>query len=315
MFNIPQVNFKVVKKDSKTGVFEFAPLTKGFGYSLGSSLRRTLFSASMGAAITKVRIEGVSHQFSTIEGAKDDVLHMLLNLKKVRFAKTNSEPVELELHIKGAGDVTAGDIEETSDVKVVNKNLVITSLAEAKSKLRIFITVESGTGYRPVEEGTSAARGTILMDADFSPIVNVSITVDDHRVGRDSNYDKLTLIVETDGSKDSEQLVRNAAKALKEYFHRIETGEDYIEEAIIEAANEEPSTNNNNGSVSSLSIDEIALEELHLPTRTINALRKAGIKTLGDLADRNETDLFKIRNLGEKSIKEILALLEKENLR
>jgi DNA-directed RNA polymerase subunit alpha len=240
---------------------------------------------------------------------------MLLNLKKVRFAKTNSEPVELELHIKGAGDVTAGDIEETSDVKVVNKNLVITSLAEAKSKLRIFITVESGTGYRPVEEGTSAARGTILMDADFSPIVNVSITVDDHRVGRDSNYDKLTLIVETDGSKDSEQLVRNAAKALKEYFHRIETGEDYIEEAIIEAANEEPSTNNNNGSVSSLSIDEIALEELHLPTRTINALRKAGIKTLGDLADRNETDLFKIRNLGEKSIKEILALLEKENLR
>jgi DNA-directed RNA polymerase subunit alpha len=123
------------------------------------------------------------------------------------------------------------------------------------------------------------------------------------------------LIVETDGSKDSEQLVRNAAKALKEYFHRIETGEDYIEEAIIEAANEEPSTNNNNGSVSSLSIDEIALEELHLPTRTINALRKAGIKTLGDLADRNETDLFKIRNLGEKSIKEILALLEKENLR
>lgn len=311
MFNIPQVNFKVIKKDKSNGVFEFAPLNRGFGYSLGSALRRTLLTSSVGAAITKVRIEGVSHQFSTIEGAKDDVLHMLLSLKKVRFAKTNSEPVELEINFKGNGDVTAADIEETSEVKVVNKDLVINSMADAKSKLKVFITVESGIGYRPVEEDQSAPRGTILLDADFSPVVSVNMVVDDYRVGRDANYEKLTLNVEADGSIDSEELVRKAAKALKEYFHRIETGEDYVEEVEVVESNDETQS----ATVSNLSIDEVALEELHLPTRTINALRKAGIRTLGDLADRNETDLFKIRNLGEKSIKEILALLEKENLR
>jgi DNA-directed RNA polymerase subunit alpha len=311
MFNIPQVNFKVIKKDESNGVFEFAPLNRGFGYSLGSALRRTLLTSSVGAAITKVRIDGVSHQFSTIEGAKDDVLHMLLSLKKVRFAKTNLEPVELEINFKGNGDVTAADIEETSEVKVINKDLVINSMADAKSKLKVFITVESGIGYHPVEEDESAPRGTILLDADFSPVVSVDMIVDDYRVGRDANYEKLTLNVETDGSKDGEELVRNAAKALKEYFHRIETGEDYVEEVEVVESNDETQS----ATVSNLSIDEVALEELHLPTRTINALRKAGIRTLGDLADRNETDLFKIRNLGEKSIKEILALLEKENLR
>lgn len=312
MFNIPQVNFKVIKKDNKAGVFEFAPLNKGFGYSLGAALRRTLVTSSVGAAITQVRIEGVSHQFSTIEGAKDDVLHMLLNLKKVRFSKTIDEPVELELNFKGSGDITAGDIEDTAEVKVINKDLVITSMADSKNKMKAYITVESGSGYKAVEEGESATRGTILLDADFSPVVNVSIVVEDHRVGRDPNFEKLTLEVETDGSQDAEILVRKAAKALKEYFHRIETGEDYVEEVEVIEDNDDQ---NSSSSVSNLSIDEVALEELHLPTRTINALRKAGIRTLGDLADRNETDLFKVRNLGEKSIKEILALLEKENLR
>ena len=312
MFNIPQVNFKVVSKTDKLGVFEFAPLGKGFGYSLGSSLRRTLFSASQGAAITKVRIEGESHQFTTIEGAKDDILHMLLNIKKVRFAKTIDGPVELELNFKGAGDVTAAAIEETSEVKVVNKDLVITSLADSKSKLKAYLTVESGYGYKPVEEDQTVARGTIMLDADFTPVVNVSLNVEDHRVGRDSNFDKLMLEVETDGSADPEDLLRNAAKALKEYFHRIATGEDYVEEVETKVESDEQGANSG---VSSLSIDEVALEELHLPTRTINALRKAGIKTLGDLADRSEADFFKIRNLGEKSIKEILVLLEKENLR
>ena len=311
MFNIPEVNFKVISKDNKVGVFEFAPLNKGFGYSLGSSIRRTLFASSLGAAITKVRIEGVSHQFSTIEGAKDDVLHMLLNLKKIRFTKLTAEPVELELNFKGTGDVKASDIEENADVKVVNKDLVITSLADSKSKLKVYLTVETGSGYRPVEEDESATRGTILIDADFTPVVNVSMLVEDYRVGRDSSYEKLTLTVETDGSIDSELLVRKSARALKEYFHKIETGEDYVEEI----ASTDTPDDQNSTSISSLSIDEVALEELHLPTRTINALRKSGIKTLGDLADRNETDLFKIRNLGEKSIKEILALLEKENLR
>ncbi len=311
MFNIPKVNFKVVKNDPSYGVFEAAPLIKGFGYSLGNALRRTLFSATVGAAITKVRIDGVSHQFSTIEGAKDDVLHMLLNLKKVRFAKTVEGPVELELTVSKQGDVIAGDIEDNAECKVVNKDLVITSLADKKNKIKAYLTVESGYGYVQAPELDNVPVGTILLDASFSPVVNVSMTVDEHRVGRDTNYDKLTLIVQTDGSSDPETLLREASKALKEYFYRIQTGADYSEE---EDASMVVAVTDSSGKPS-VPADEIALEELHLPTRTINALRKAGIKTLGDLADRSEDDLLRIRNLGEKSIKEILSLLERENLK
>ena len=311
MFNIPKVNFEVKKNENNIGVFEFSPLVKGFGYSIGNALRRTLYSSSIGSAITKVRIEGVSHQFSTIEGATDDVLHVLLNLKKVKFEKTVDGPVELELNVTGPGDVTAGDITENAEVKVVNKDLVITSLAGSKNKIKAYLTVESGYGYKPVEEDQTVSVGTVLLDANFSPIVNVVVAVDEHRVGRDTNFDKLTLTVQTDGSSDPEVLVREAARALKEYFYRIQTGEDYTQEEEVKMVGE-PEENGSKGSVSA---DEIALEELHLPTRTINALRKSGIKTLGDLADRSEDDLLRIRNLGEKSIKEILALLEKENLR
>ncbi len=311
MFTLPKVNFKTIKKDKKSGVFEFSPLIKGFGNSLGASLRRTLFAASEGAVITKVRFEGVSHQFTTIEGAKDDVLHMLLALKKVRFSKTDDKAEELVLNVTKNGDVTAGDIEETAETKVLNKDLVITSLSGNKNKVKAYLTVEKGFGFRMVDENEESARGTILLDADFSPIVNVAVEVEEFRVGRDSNYDKLTMTVETDGSQDVETLLRDAAKALKEYFYRIQTGAEYVE-------SEDAAMSVNDGdhsSSSSVSPDEIALEELHLATRTINALKKAGIKTLGDLADKSEDDFLRIRNLGEKSIKEILELLDKENLR
>jgi len=323
MINIPNVNFKTVSNDGKTGVFEFEPLLKGFGNTLGSVLRRTLYSSTPGSVITKVKIDGVRHQFSTIEGVKDDVLQLLLNIKKVRLKNIHDEPVELEIDASKKGNVTAGDILVPDGVEVVNKDLILTSLADSKSKLKMKMVAETGFGYVEVEEGAEAGIGEILLDASFSPIINVIVAVSPTRMGKYVDFDKLTLTVETDGSIDPETSIRNAASVLKEYFFRIETGEDYKTEedermaSVVAEKNEELIAASNvainaNGKVAA---DEIVLEELRFPTRTINALKKAGIKTLGDLAAKSEDDLLKIRNLGEKSIREILALLEEEGLK
>ena len=311
MFNIPEISFKVVEKSSNFGVFEISPLVKGFGHTVASAIRRTLYSSTQGSAVTKVVITGVSHEFSTIEGAKDDVVQILLNLKSVRIKKDTEEDVELKIEKTGPGDVTAGDIEKVAGVEVINKDLFITSLDSKKNTFKAKLTVSSGYGYLEVDESATAPIGTILLDANYSPIVNVAFTVDPARVGRDTNYDKLSIKVTTDGTVDPEDAVRNAAKVMKEFFYKIQTGKDYTpEEDLAMAPVEETSEGHGK-----MPLDEIVLEELRLPTRTVNALRKAGIKTLGDLADRSEDDLLRVRNLGEKSIREIISLLEKEGLR
>jgi DNA-directed RNA polymerase subunit alpha len=287
-------------------------LIRGFGFTIGSSIRRTLYAATKGAAITKVVIDGVSHEFSTVEGVKDDVFKLLLNLKGINFKKDIDEPVELTIDVKGPGDVVAGQIEKAAGVEVINKDYLITSLADSKTHLKAKLTIESGYGYHEVDESESVPVGTIKLDANFSPIYNVMMNVEETRIGKESNYEKLILTVETNGSVDPEVAVREAAKVLKEFYYKVQTGEQYNDEQdneMMETTVEE----NLNGT--QLSPDEVVLEELHLPTRTINALRKAGIKTLGDLADRSEDDLLRIRNLGEKSIREIIALLEKEGLK
>lgn len=312
MFNIPEINLNVVKKDGRIGIFEITPLVEGFGHTVGSALRRTLLSSTKGAAITKVSIEGIFHEFSTINGVKDDVLQILLNLKKVRFAKVIDEDIELALNAVGPKEVKASDIEITSGVEVKNPDFIITSLDSKKDTLKAKLTLESGYGYRPVDKSANVPIGSMLLDANFSPIVNVVTVVEPTRVGRDTNYDKLTITVETDGTVDAEDAIRSASKTLKEFFYKVQTGKEYVpeeDEAMLHSGDIE------GGMQTRLPADEVVLEELHLPTRTINALRKAGIKTLGDLADRGEDELLRVRNLGEKSIREILSLLEKEGLK
>lgn len=312
MFNTPQINLKVVENDGVKGVFKITPLVKGFGYTIGSAIRRTLYSSTKGAAITQVSIEGVSHQFDNLTGVKEDVLHILLALKQVHIKKVTEGEVVLDLNVTGPKDVTAADIEPMDGVEIVNKDLLITSLADKKSKIKVKLTVNDGYGYQQVEENATSPVGSILLDANYSPIVNVVVQVADTRVGRDTNYDELTLTVTTNGTIDPEEAIRNSAKLLKEFFFKVQTGQDYTEEeeAVLESENAPESTGQ-----TQVQADEVMLEELHLPTRTINALRKAGIKTLGDLSDRTEDDLLKVRNLGEKSIREILSLLEKEGLK
>ena len=325
MYNLKKINFNTIKKDNTTGVFEISPLVKGFGYTIGSGIRRTLFSATRGAAIVAVSIEGIQHEFSTIEGATDDVLQIILKLKKV-IVKMSPEfdlddVVELKIDVKGPGDVTAGDISEDAGVEIINKDFVITTLNTAKDTFKATLKVKPGFGYEQVDEDAEVPRGTILLDANYTPIVNVSYDVDVARVGRDDNFDKLILNVETDGSVDPEEAVRNAAKVLKEFFYKVETGKDYTSEQDKELeeklAQEESvqSTETAATTQSGIALDEVSLEELRLPTRTVNALKKAGINTLADLAERSEDDLLRVRNLGEKSIREIIALLEKEGLK
>ena len=310
MNNIPMINFKVVKNETYEGEFEIAPLVAGFGHSIGNALKRTLISSTKGAAITKVQIEGVTHQFTTIEGAKDDVLHMLLNFKKVRIKKDFDETAEVRIDFDGPGDLTASHIQEITGIEVANKDLVITSLSDKKSKFKAKLTIESGYRYKDVEEREEAPLGVILLDAIFSPIINVIIKVEPTRVGRDTNFDKLTLKVSSNGTVNIEESVREAAKVLKEFFYKIQTGEDYkaIEDENIEANNRFAI------SESKQSEDEILVDELRFPTRTVNALKKAGIRTLKDLLAKREDELFKIRNLGEKSIREILAFKKDEGL-
>lgn len=312
MYNTTKINLKIVESKDNRAIVKITPLVKGFGHTIGSAIRRVLYSSMKGAAITRVSIDGISHQFDTIEGAKDDVLHVLLALKQVRFKKSIEGPVVVELNEVGPKEVTAGDIEKVAGVEVINKDLVITSLSDKKSKISAKLTVEDGFGYVPADESLTLPIGHVALDANFSPVVNVVMEVEDTRVGADTNFDELTMTVTTDGTVDPVEAVRESSKILKGFFHKVETGEDFTEEDEKEL---EETTSNESNVSNQTQADEVVLEELHLPTRTINALKKAGIKTLGDLADRSEDDLLRVRNLGEKSIREILSLLEKEGLK
>lgn len=311
MDNISQISFKVLSKDNKSGTYEIEPLIRGFGHTIGSSLRRTLLSSIKGAAITKVVIEGVSHQFTTLDGVRDDVLMVLLNLKKVRFKKISEEPVELTIDFKGTGDVTAGDIEVVSGCEVVNKDHIITSLSTDKTKFKAKLTVESGYGYKDIDEKEEVPVGTLLLDAKFSPIVNVEYKVEPIRVGSSVSYEKLIMKVFTDGTVDTEAAVRDGAKTLKEFFYKIQTGLDYTEEEDSAMVNIPVEAKKGKVSVA----EEILIDELGFETRTINALKKGGIRTLADLINTPEDQLFKIRNLGEKSIRNILDFLDREGYR
>lgn len=309
MNNIQQISFKVVEKSDKKAIFEFLPLERGFGHSIGNALRRTLYSSTKGAAITEVNVEGVTHQFTTIEGISDDILQIILNLKKVRFTKLNEEPTELHINKSGPGDVTANDIEQTADVQVANKDFVITSLDSKTNSFKAKLTVETGYGYESAEHKKSNVAGTIPLDAMFSPIVNIEYKVEPTRVGKDTNFDKLTMVITSDGTTDIEEMVRDAARKLKEFFFKIETGREFTdEEQAAMQTKDLPAISD----INQIPPTEILVDELRFQTRTINALKKAGVKTLNDLVNLSEDDLLQIRNLGERSIIEILSYLKEE---
>lgn len=295
--------FEVKVKETKDNYakFEISPLAAGYGHTVGTALRRALMSSLKGAAITSVRMQGVQHQFTTLKGMKEDVLDFLLNLKRVRFSYTGDEPVKVTLSVNHAGEVKALDIQTPSNVKVANPELVLANLAEG-AKLEAVMTVETGVGYVGADEHEKEGVGSIPLDASFSPVERVNYVVEETRVGRVTNYNKLILEVWTDGTVSPEDALAFSAKTLMTYFQQI------VKPKKVEA--EEPVVEEDNlGPVGKLSVEEIGL-----PTRVANALAKAGFETVEKLVNAERDDLVKVRNLGEKSLGTINDALKEKGV-
>jgi DNA-directed RNA polymerase subunit alpha len=305
-FQIPRISSE--NADDVSGTFVIEPLDKGFGYTFGNSLRRVLLSSLGGAAIKSVRIEGVAHEFSTIPGVKEDVTDLVLNLKDVVIRMhTDADEVEVPLVVTGPGNVAAKDIDLPAGVEVLNPNAPIATL-EKRTKLEMYLTIGRGRGYSPAEENKSEeqAIGVIPIDSIFSPIRRTAYSVDSARVGQRTDFDKLTLEIETDGSIEPGAALREAAEILIKSL-AIFTEADRVEEltsrdgaGAAEVAGVAPAAAEG---------DDRLIEELEIGVRAYNCLKRAGIQTIGDLVQKSESELKAIPNFGERSIDEVKEAL------
>ncbi len=317
-FQIPRITSESVEQNR--GTFTIEPLDRGFGYTFGNSLRRVLLSSLSGAAVTSVRIEGVAHEFSTINGVKEDVTDIVLNLKGVvcRMHSDASE-VEAPLVVTGPGEITAKDIDLPAGVEILNPDIHIATL-EKKTKLELYMTIGRGRGYRPAEENKSADQpiGVIPIDSIFSPVRRVAYAVEQARVGQKTDFDKLTLDIETDGSIDPQAALREAAELLISQL-AIFTDADRIQELRATPGGQLDGHGlavAGAGAAPALQGEEysILIEELELGVRSYNCLKRAGIQTVGDLISKSEAELNAIPNFGKKSIDEVIETLHARGL-
>ncbi len=298
-----------VVKDSKSnefyGKFTCEPLERGFGTTLGNALRRVLLSSLQGAAIVAVKIEGVQHEFSSIAGVKEDVTEIILNLKKVRFSMDTDEPQRLELVTDKKGPVTAACIKENQHVRVLNPDLHIATLCEDK-ELRMELEVRMGKSYVPAEMQVEFRDkiGIIPMDAIFSPIKKVAFNVEQARVGQMSNYDKLILEIWTDGSVTPEDSLAYAAKILIDQLSIFIN----FDESKIKPKEPEPEEEELNPNLFK------TIDELELPIRASNCLKRANIHFVGELVQKTESELLKAKNFGRKSLEDIIKVLKEMGL-
>lgn len=294
-----------VEDHSKTSAtFTIEPLHAGYGNTLGNSLRRVLLSSIRGGAIVAFRVEGASHEFTTIKGVKEDVVDIMLNLKNVRMKIHTDEPIELRLEKKGAGPVTAGDIKANADVEIVNPTQVIAHIDDAKASMVMDLVVESGRGYRTIEESSKGRvhSDMIALDAVFSPVLRVRYKVDPTRVGQETNLDKLRLTVETDGAMSPRETFEEAAAILVNQYTAL-AGSTTVEAAPALGQ----TTNEEEGELST------PIEDLNLSARTANALINNEIRTVHDLVTLSEQDLRELKGFGSKALDEVkdkLAELE-----
>ena len=317
-FQVPRISSESV--DDNRGSFTIEPLDRGFGYTFGNSLRRVLLSSLAGAAVTSVRIEGVAHEFSTIRGVKEDVTDIVLNLKGI-VCRMHSDATEIEapLVVTGPGDITAKDIDLPSGIEILNPDGHIATL-EKKTKLEVYLTIGRGRGYRPAEENKSPDQpiGVIPIDSIFSPVRRVAYNVEQARVGQRTDYDKLTLDIETDGSIDPHAALREAAEILISQLAIFTDADRVVElrEAGMPGALEPGLVGVSAGAPSRPpnAMDDILIEELELGVRSYNCLKRAGIQTVGDLVSKTEGELAAIPNFGKKSIDEVIETLHARGL-
>ena len=302
MVEFEKPNYKITDyvENNFFGKFELEPLERGFGTTIGNALRRVMLSSLPGAAISSIRIEGVQHEFQTIEGVVEDVTSIILNLKGVVVKNHSSEQKIVRLVSDKEGVLTAGDIERDADIEIINPDKVIATIAKG-GKLNMEMTISNGRGYVRAEENKklleTKKNGVIAIDSLYSPIERVAYEVEDARVGQDESYDKLVLSVWTDGSMKPEEAIALGARILIEHFSLVADTNDIADvTGMMVEKTEDPKTK----------ALETTIEDLDFSVRAYNCLKRAGIHNLQDLVNKSEAEMMKIRNLGRKSLKEVL---------
>lgn len=298
----PKIECVEINENKTYAKFVVEPLERGYGITLGNSLRRVLLSSLPGAAVTSIKIEGVLHEFSTIPGVVEDVTDIILNLKSLAMIVHSDEPINIRLDVKGPGEVFAADIENNSQVEILNPDLHIATLEE-DANLVMDLTVERGRGYRPAEKNKKEDHiiGIIPVDSIFSPVRKVNYTVTDTRVGQITDYDKLCLEIWTNGSIAPDEAISLSAKVLNDHLKLFIGLTEKIGEVEIMVEKEEEERDK---------ILDMSIEELDLSVRSYNCLKRAGINTVGELIMKTEEDMMKVRNLGKKSLEEVDEKLE-----
>ncbi|SEB19150.1 DNA-directed RNA polymerase subunit alpha [Thalassobacillus cyri] len=302
----PKIETVEISDDATFGKFVVEPLERGYGTTLGNSLRRILLSSLPGAAVTSVQMEGALHEFSTIDGVVEDVTTIILNLKQLALKIYSEEEKTLEVDVQGEGKVTAADITHDSDIEVLNPDLHIATLGP-NANLQMRITAERGRGYRPAEGNNheDLPIGVIPVDSIFTPVSRVTYQVENTRVGQSANFDKLTLDVWTDGSIRPEEAVSLGSKVYMEHLNIFVGLTDEAQKAEIMVEKEEDQKEK---------VLEMTIEELDLSVRSYNCLKRAGINTVQELAHKSEEDMMKVRNLGRKSLEEVKYKLDELGL-
>lgn len=302
----PKIETVELNEDAKYGKFVIEPLERGYGTTLGNSLRRILLSSLPGAAVTAIQIDGVLHEFSTVEGVVEDVTTIILNLKKLALKIYSEEEKTLEIDVQGEGIVTAADITHDSDVEILNPDLHIATLAK-DAHFRVRLTAKRGRGYTPADANKSEDQpiGVIPIDSIYTPVSRVTYQVEKTRVGQVANYDKLTLDVWTDGSIGPKEAISLGAKILTEHLNIFVGLTDEAQNAEIMVEKEEDQKEK---------VLEMTIEELDLSVRSYNCLKRAGINTVQEFANKTEEDMMKVRNLGRKSLEEVKHKLEELGL-
>lgn len=311
MLNFEKPIYKITEyvEDKNYGKFELEPLERGFGTTLGNALRRIMLSSMPGSAIVAVKIDGVMHEFQTMEGIVEDVTAIVLNLKNIVVKNNTNEEVILKLYSDKEGVVTAADIEENADVEIINKDQVIATIAKG-GKLDMELIVANGRGYVPSNENKKYIEnqkiGFIPIDALYSPIERISYEIDNARVGQDASYDKLIMEVFTKGSIRPEEAMALAAKIMIEHLNIVTNLSEIADVTGIMNAKQEDSK---------LKKLETSIDDLDFSVRAYNCLKRAGVNTLGDLTSKSEIEMMKIRNLGKKSLKEVIDKIKDMGLR
>lgn len=309
-FERPNIEVAKISDDNKFGRFVVQPLERGYGITLGNSLRRIMLSTLPGAAVSQIKIEGVQHEFSTIPGVKEDVPEIIMNIKNLAILNRSEtdEPKTAYIEYEGEGVIHGSDIQVDQDLEIINKDQVIATLSGKDAKLFMELTITRGRGYVGADKNKdeNTKIGVIPVDSIYTPVQRVNVTVENTRVGQQTDYDKLTLDVTTDGTMGPDEAVSLAAKVLSEHLSVFIDLNDAAKKTEIMAEPEEGSTDQ---------IRDMSIDELELSVRSYNCLKRAGINTVAELCDKTPEEMMKVRNLGKKSLDEVLEKLKELGLK